>query len=284
MRYRRDLVQKRSLLCCQLKEHWQATLPGYSTLFTDLWGSAAGCRIARQYASPEAVCQAELAGLERTLRDAGQRVQSPTLQRILAWARTAPSADPEAVLHQRIGALLDDDRQGKTREIQAAEGEIATLLVRTPYVLSLAFPGINVASAGEFAGEMGPISHYAHARAITGRAGLYPSRYQSDQVDLCDGALVRCANRRLRASLLGIADNLLQCNDYFRGLAGRWKTCGKDPCHAHVKVACRFSRLAYLIVAGGELVPHPCLLPRSAILDKLGIGDVQLVAGVRDLS
>ncbi len=68
------------------------------------------------------------------------------------------------------------------------------MLVRTPYVLLLAFPGINVASAGEFAGEMGPISHYAHARAITGRAGLYPSRYQSDQVDLCDGALVRCAN------------------------------------------------------------------------------------------
>ncbi len=143
------------------------------------------------------------------------------------------------------------------------------MLVRTPYVLLLAFPGINVASAGEFAGEMGPISHYAQARAITGRAGLYPSRYQSDQVDLCDGALVRCANRRLRASLLGIADNLLQCNDYFRGLAGRWKAGGKDPCHSHVKVACRFSRLAYLIVAGGELVPHPCLLPRSAILDKL---------------
>jgi len=82
-------------------------------------------------------------------------------------------------------------------------------------------------------------------------------------------SLRACFNRRLRASLLGIADNWLQCNDYFRGLAGRWKACGKDPRHSHVKVACRFSRLAYLIVAGGELVPHPCLLPRSAILDKL---------------
>jgi hypothetical protein len=116
---------------------------------------------------------------------------------------------------------------------------------------------------------MGPISHYASAKAITGRAGLFPSRYQSDQVDFPDGPLVRCANRRLRAALLGIADNLLKCNHYFQGLADRWKAVGKDPRDAHVKVASRFSRLAYLIVAGRTIIPHPCLQPRGYILDKL---------------
>ena len=69
----------------------------------------------------------------------------------------------------------------------------AGLLVQTPYVLLMGIPGINVVSAAEFAGEMGPIERYATARAITGRAGLFPSRYQSDHVDYPDGQLVRCA-------------------------------------------------------------------------------------------
>ena len=55
------------------------------------------------------------------------------------------------------------------------------LLVQTPYVLLLSFPGINVVSAAEFAGEMGPIANSPDDGAITGRAGLYPSRYQSDR-------------------------------------------------------------------------------------------------------
>ena len=64
-------------------------------------------------------------------------------------------------------------------------------------MLLLSILGINVVSAAEFAGEMGPIERYPKARAITGRAGLYPSRYQSDEVDRRDGALVRHANREL---------------------------------------------------------------------------------------
>jgi len=269
VRHRRDLVEKRSALCCQLKEHWQATLPGFAALFEDLWTTPAGLTIARHFTSSEAIQQAGLEGLRAVLHAARQPGRSRTLERILAWARTAPPADPEASLRGRLALALDDDRLQKTREILAADGEIASLLVQTPYVLLMAIPGINVASCGELAGETGPISNYASAKAITGRAGLFPSRYQSDQVDFPDGPLVRCANRRLRAALLGIADNLLKCNHYFQGLADRWKAMGKDPRDTHVKVASRFSRLAYLIVAGREIVPHPCLQPRGYILDKL---------------
>ena len=65
---------------------------------------------------------------------------------------------------------------------------MAAVLVQTPYVLLLSFPGINVVSAAEFAGEMGPIANYPHDGAITGRAGLFPSRSQSDQVDHGDSS------------------------------------------------------------------------------------------------
>ena len=53
---------------------------------------------------------------------------------------------------------------------------LAGLLARTPYVLLLSIVGINVVSAAEFAGEMGPIERYPKARAISGRAWLFPAR------------------------------------------------------------------------------------------------------------
>jgi transposase len=125
----------------------------------------------------------------------------------------------------------------------------AHALARTPYVLLLSIPGVNVVSAAEFAGAMGPIEVYATARAITGRAGLYPSRYQSDEVDKA-GRLVRCCNRHLRAAILGVADNLIKCNQHFRVLAKCWRLAGKNPRVTHVKVAFRFCRIAYQMVAG----------------------------------
>jgi transposase len=88
-------------------------------------------------------------------------------------------------------------------------------------VLLLSFPGINVVSGADFAGEMGPITDYANPKSITGRAGLRPSRYQSDQVAKANGPLVRNGNRALRAAILGIADNLIVCNHYFQVRAAR---------------------------------------------------------------
>jgi len=142
-------------------------------------------------------------------------------------------------------------------------------LAATPYVLLLGIVGINVVSAAEFAGEMGPIERYAKARAITGRAGLFPSRYQSDQVDRRDGALVRHANRDLRYAILMIADNLIKCNDHFAVLAAGWRLKGKDARDVRVRVAGRFCRIAYQMVAGRMTFQHPCTRKRDYILDKL---------------
>src|SRR5262249_18250479 len=138
-------------------------------------------------------------------------------------------------------------------------------LTRTPYVLLLSFPGINVVSAADFAGEMGPIQRYANARTISGRAGLCPSRYQSDLVDRADGPLVRCGNRQLRSAILTIADNLLLPNTHFRALP----LAAGDPRRGHVKAASRFCRIAYQLVAGGQVLRHPALKERAYLLDKL---------------
>jgi hypothetical protein len=46
---------------------------------------------------------------------------------------------------------------------------------------------------------------------------------------VADGPLVRRGNRALRAVLLGVTDNLLMCNRYFRTLAAGWKTAQHAP-------------------------------------------------------
>jgi transposase len=132
----------------------------------------------------------------------------------------------------------------------------------------MSIPGVNVVSAAEYAAEMGPMSHYANARCITGRAGLYPSRYQSDEVDR-SGPMIKCANRRLRYALMQIADCLINCNHYFAKLVAPWRQRKDDPRLIRVRVAMRFARISYQMVAGGSVFRHPAAQQRDYVLKKL---------------
>jgi hypothetical protein len=116
--------------------------------------------------------------------------------------------------------------------------------------------------------RMGPICNYANSCCITGRAGLYPTRYQSDQVDH-SGKLVKCANRKLRFALLQIADNLISCNHYFARLAASWRQRQADPRLIRVRVAQRFARISFQMVAGAKVFDHPAARQRDYVLQKL---------------
>ena len=140
---------------------------------------------------------------------------------------------------------------------------------QTPYVLLLGIPGINVVSAAEFAGEMGPIKHYAKPERLPGRAGLFPSRYQSDEVDHPNGPLVRRANHDLRRAILMIADNLIRCNEHFGVLAAGWRLKKADARDIRVRVGGRFCRIAFHMVSGRMTFRHPCTQKRDYILKKL---------------
>jgi hypothetical protein len=84
-----------------------------------------------------------------------------------------------------------------------------------------------------------------------------------------------------------IADNLITCNHPFNVLAHHWKVAGKDPRPSRVKVAQRFCRIAYQMVAGRQLFRPPCLQGRHYILDKLSAfhreHDTPAPAVLRDL-
>jgi transposase len=267
-RHRRDLVRKASILCCQIKEHLDAALPGYAACFPTLWEHPAAMTLALQVGGAQELRGTSRVRLGAVLDRAGIGFQQRTLDKVLDWAKNAAAPDLAAAHHRRIAAELEADRQRKELEIQGLERETAALLARTPYVLLMSIPGINVVSACEYAAEMGPIRNYANARCITGRAGLYPSRHQSDQVDF-SGRMVKCANRRLRFALMMIADNLITCNHYFAKLASSWRERKEDPRLIRVRVAQRFSRISFQMVAGQQVFNHPAVQQRDYILQKL---------------
>ena len=163
---------------------------------------------------------------------------------------------------------LNDLRLVLTKQINLVEQEMAKFLVKTPYILLLSVTGINVVSAGGLAGEAGPIEHYATARAINGRAGLFPSRYQSDEVDHADGAVARTCNRRLRAAAILVAKNLIKCHPYYRGLSALMATQKVTPLDRQVRIANRAMRMVFQIVGGRQVWRGKGVNPET-ILDKL---------------
>jgi transposase len=270
-RHRRDLVQKRAKLQCQIRQYLERCLPGYAALFSsdNLWRRPTPIAIARCAISAKAIQQARVLGVTQWLRKEKIRFHSRSVEKIVAWAANAADADPLADHVSRVWHTLHDDWRSKTEQIASLERELAGMLVKTPYLLLLSIPGINVTSAAELAGEMGPIEHYAHAKAVTGRAGLFPSRYQSDQVDRADGPLARLRNARLRAAWLRVADNLIKCNAHYRGKFQLWKQQRVDSRDIRCRIANRASRTVFQMVLGRTIYRHPCRLDRGYVMDKL---------------
>lgn len=268
-RHRRDLVRKNAILRNQIHAELDAVFPGLSAAVGNILDHEPALQVARRVHSGQEICELGADGLAALLESAQVAYQRRSLAKILAWAPQAPESDRFPNIHHQIFLSLDNERRARLLEIMSLERQMAARLVRTPYVLLLSFPGINVVLAAELAGEMGPIANYRHDGAITGRAGLYPCRYQSDKVDRSDGPLVPRANRTLRYVLLLIAEVLMKCNAYFRGLREQWRASDTDPRMMCVRVAKRFSRIAFRMVAGREVFTHPSCKRRHAILEKM---------------
>ena len=254
-RHRHNLVKQRSRLMVQIRRLLHQTMPGFADLWEDgkLFHKSIALPVALQFTSAAAICKAGTGGIASHLRRTKVRFQARTIERIVAWGRTAAEPSELATLQTRQWQELNDVRRLLDEQIMATEREMAGFLAKTPYVLLLSVTGINVVSAARLAGEAGPIEHYASARAINGRAGLYPSRYQSDEVDHADGSLVRQCNRKLRGAAMLVAENLIKCHPYYRGLSALWKQQKVDPRDRRCRIANRAMRMVYQLVGGRQL-------------------------------
>jgi transposase len=288
-RHRHNLVKQRSRLMVQMRRLMHQTLPGFADQFEDdtLFHKSIALPVALAFSSAAAIRSAGVAGIANHLTAAKVRFQTRTIERIVAWAGAAADPAELAEIYTRQWQQLDEVRRLFEQQIVAAEREMAGFLVKTPYVLLLSVTGINVVSAGRLAGEAGPIEHYPSARAINGRAGLYPSRYQSDQVDHPDGSLVRQCNRQLRGAAMLVAENLIKCHPYYRGLSGLWTQQKVDPRDRRCRVANRAMRMVYQLV-GGRQVWRGRGVDRESLLAKLQefhrVHHTPIEQAVRDLN
>jgi hypothetical protein len=162
-------------MACQIREHLHLNMPGYASLFHNFFAHEAAMAVARKAGSAQAVLGMDAIGLKSYLTEQKIRFQNSTIEKILALAKQAAKLEQveSQPLHHSIWTDLHDLYQSIEKRIVRLEADLA--------------------------GVMGSISHYANANAVTGRSGLYPSRYQSDQTDN-SGTIVRTANRRLRAT------------------------------------------------------------------------------------
>ncbi len=268
-RHRGILVKQRAKLQVQIRTMMHQCMRGYDDLFIQhkFFKGSVAMPLAKKFSSAAAIKQANVDGLAKHLKQQKIRFQKRTLERIVAWSLTAaePTGLADMVTDQWSGLL--EVWELLTEQINRTEREMARFLVKTPYVLLLSVTGINVVSAAGLAGEAGPIEHYASARAINGRAGLYPSRYQSDTVDY-QGGLSRSSNRRLRGAAMMVAKNLIKCHSYYRGLSAFWEKQKVDPRDRHCRIANRAMRMVFQLV-GGRQVWRGKGVDREAILSKL---------------
>jgi len=273
-RHRRDLVQKKSKLQSQIRHHLQQCLPGFCDLFEGdkLWQQTTPIPLLKALAArggtAHQLVQAGFEGVCQWFIDAGIKFRKPAVERVILWAADAASHDAMAPTHTLVWQSLIDDWTSKKSQITELEIKIANVLVQTPYILLLSHPGINVVSAAELAGELGPIENYASAKAISGRAGLFPSRYQSDGVDR-GGKLSRFRNGRLRAAWMLVADNMIKCNQYWQLKSANWRTQGHDPRDIRCRIANRMTRVVFQMISGKKLFSHPSQLSRGYVLEKL---------------
>ncbi len=253
-RHRRNLVKQRARLQVQIRALMHQSMPGYADLWEEdkLFNKSIAMPIAKHFSSAEAVKKAKQTGMVKYLRSIKVRFQERTLDKIHAWSLQAADAPPLQKLLTEQWKQLAENHSLMTSQIIDIEQKTAHFLVQTPYVLLLSVTGINVVSAGELAGEAGPIEHYGSATALNGRALLYPSRYQSDEVDRSD-SIARHGNRKLRAACILVAKNLIKCHPYYRGLAAVWAKRNIVTVDRQCRMANRANRMIFQIVSGRQV-------------------------------
>jgi transposase len=179
VRHRGNLVKQRSRLQVQIRNLMHQCMPGYDELFVlhKFFKESVAMPVAEKFSSAKAIERTGIDGIAEYLKKQKVRSHRATLEKIVAWSKTAAEPTELAGMMTEQWRGLSELRKAIDKQIVQAEREMARFLVKTPYVLMLSIRGINVVSASTL-------------------AGLFPSRYQSDTVD-SQGRLSRGGNRRL---------------------------------------------------------------------------------------
>jgi len=267
-RAREQLVDDRAALKIRMHERIHAVLPGFAAQFDSLWTSPAALALLGQFEGPEAMRQFSEAGLRRWLHDHGAACTRSRAERLVAWAADAV---PPAATATTEAAVLRADLEHLAllgRQIERYEHEALELLVQSPYVLLLSAPGISHVLGGGLGAEAGPMSNYPTGRSLSGRAGLYPRRYQSDETDV-QGCAMASGEPFLRDVLMKSGRCLIMRGGAFFAWGDSRRAAQRCEKQIVAAMANRFCRIAHAMVLAGQTFCHPNAKPAVSVLGKL---------------
>jgi hypothetical protein len=154
-------------------------------------------------------------------------------------------------------------------------------VVETPGIWLLAIREINVPSAAEYVGELGPITLYEGAGNIIGRAGLVAKKRQSASSNW-EGGITKLGHPFLRYSIGVIGRNLIRRNAHFGSFYRRLvEQRGKEPGVAITAVGCKFVRISWVMmtlkgsfVAPAEDLNQDIVKKVEAFLQNIGASEL----------
>jgi transposase len=250
VRTRRSSIRRRVSIEQQIHTYMDRLFPGF--LSAGILGDGFGrtsVEFMRSYGSAHRVRASGVARLTRWLTK--QHVCGAA-QKALALVELANqglllSASAEEALMEALRFRLEEHTV-LSAQIRWWEQRMAEYLVETPGIWLLAIREINVPSAAEYMGELGPITLYEGAGNIIGRAGLVAKRRQS-ATSTWEGGITKLGHPFLRYSIGVIGRNLIRRNAHFGTFYRRLvEQLGKEPGVAITAVGCKFVRISWAMM------------------------------------
>jgi transposase len=266
-RAREQLVDERSSMKLRMHERLHAVLPGFSSQFDNVWACASAVAVMEMFDTPADLLAVSEAGLLKQLREHGVRCCRRTAEKLQSWAvdvaPTSPAATTEAsILHGDLDQLAF-----LVRRIEALEREMLTFLVQTPFVLLMSISGISHVLASAIGASAGPMQFYPTANNLSGRSGLYPRRYQSDETDRV-GGMAR-GEPFLRDALMKSGRCVTMPTGAFFAWGESRRRNGWCEKEIVAAMANRLCRIIHAMVLKAETFRHPDAKPGVSILGKL---------------
>ncbi len=251
-------VRRRASIKNKIRTCMDRIFPGFQSkdIFSKFWCSAS-LLLMENYPLPTQIISLGEKRLKNFLLKHNIHLTQFSIKSLFSAARNAITLSEEDLqIHLLNLQIKLQDLKRANENIRLFAIKQAEFLVRTPAVLLLSIPYINVPSASEYAAEVGPLTDFRHARQIIKKAGTNPAKYQTGKFVATGVPITREGMSNLRNILMLIANNLTQ-NKYFKNWYDAFTAKGKDNNLAKVALGNKFIRISFAMMRAGCLFNPP---------------------------
>ena len=243
-RYRFDKVKERAKLKSSVSRLVCILFPELEKLVPTLH-MASIYALLSEFPSADAVANAHLTRLSNLLSESSKgRYGKDTAVMFRDAARgSIGSHMPAKSLELKHTIKLIQELTIEINEIEAAIKRIMDEEIHSPI---LTIPGISYRMGAMIIAEIGDFSRFDSADKILAYAGMFPSTYQSGQLDNCYSHMEKRGSRYLRYALYNATKYVCQWDESFRVYLEKKRSEGK---HYNVSLSHASKKLVRLIFA-----------------------------------